>query len=63
MQPDEFLDIALEIYGERWPSEIAYRLRIDKGTVKKYAKGKMAIPNEVAGIMRYWLNGEINYGH
>ena len=62
MQPDEFKDIAVEIFGERWPSEIASRLRVDKATVKKYARGKLDVPSEVAGIMRYWLNGEVSDG-
>ena len=62
MQPDEFLEIALEVYGDRWPSEIAHRLRIDKSTVKKYAHGKLTIPPAVAGVMRFWLQGEVANG-
>lgn len=60
MQPDEFKNIGIGLFGDYWPSELAFRLRLNKNTVKRFASGKMPVPEAVASIMRFWLSGGLN---
>lgn len=54
MTHDEFLSIALRIYGETWAKEISNRLGIKLRTVQRWGSGARSIPDGVAAVMRFW---------
>lgn len=54
MTPDDFLSIALRVYGETWAKEISKRLGINIRTVQRWGTGARDIPEGVAAVMRFW---------
>ena len=54
MPHEEFLHIALDLFGESWAYEISKRLNLNIRTVQRFASGKREVPDAVAGILRFW---------
>lgn len=54
MTHDDFLSIALRVYGDAWAKEISRRLGIKLRTVQRWGSGAREIPDGVSGIMHFW---------
>ena len=61
MQSEEFLAIALELFGEGWAYELHKRLQINIRTVKRWGSGVRPVPPAVAGMMLFWQGARHDY--
>lgn len=57
MDADEFKQIAIEVFGNGWSHKLAYRLNINRSTVREYATGRKSVPDAIAAMMRHYQGG------
>jgi DNA-binding transcriptional regulator YdaS (Cro superfamily) len=52
MTPDELRSIGESLYGERWQTKLAERIRVDPRTVRRWLSGHRKISPLVADYLR-----------
>jgi len=52
MTPDELAEIGQRLYGKRWQTALARRIKVDARTVRRWLKGDREIRPQVAEHLR-----------
>jgi len=52
MTPDELAEIGERLYGKRWQTALARRIKVDARTVRRWLAGKRKIRPQVAEHIR-----------
>lgn len=60
MQASDFKRIAIKMYGDGWSHKLSDVLRINRRTVRDYAKGLRPIPPQISAMMQFWDSGASN---